>query len=323
MQQAPPGLLQRAAQADNPYGLNGTSEPAATNSGGMCRGGGMYCWTLNWNEFVPPSPSRGLPIYSSDGGGAGNGTYNIQLAQGEVVGLILVNPSAMVYRDTVPVPQALGMGMSMGGSGSGDGMGGMAKGGASPSANSAGASTSSSSGSVGMGAMAGGGSGTSGSDSGTSGSDSGNTPGYAVVRFRAANPGVWVFHCHIDLHAASGMLLFSRCRRQLATPAGTSLPTWSAGPPRRPAPLPAPPWMDHQPARHRWLTWCCLLGRPPLLPRPLPCIKHPHPALHPPALHRLLFSLQLWLLLCAACCWQPHSSAAFRHTLAKTHYSYF
>ena len=113
-----------------------------------------------------------------------------------------------VYRDTVPVPQALGMGMSMGGSGSGDGMGGMAKGGASPSANSAGASTSSSSGSVGMGAMAGGGSGTSGSDSGTSGSDSGNTPGYAVVRFRAANPGVWVFHCHIDLHAASGMLLY-------------------------------------------------------------------------------------------------------------------
>lgn len=32
--------------------------------------------------------------------------------------------------------------------------------------------------------------------------------GYAVVRFVADNPGVWAFHCHIDLHSASGMMLY-------------------------------------------------------------------------------------------------------------------
>ncbi|KAF2713502.1 multicopper oxidase [Pleomassaria siparia CBS 279.74] len=29
--------------------------------------------------------------------------------------------------------------------------------------------------------------------------------GYFVLRFRADNPGVWLFHCHIDLHLAGGM----------------------------------------------------------------------------------------------------------------------
>ena len=29
--------------------------------------------------------------------------------------------------------------------------------------------------------------------------------GYAVLRFRADNPGVWSFHCHIDVHLAAGM----------------------------------------------------------------------------------------------------------------------
>lgn len=31
--------------------------------------------------------------------------------------------------------------------------------------------------------------------------------GYAVIRFRADNPGVWAFHCHIDLHSMSGMMM--------------------------------------------------------------------------------------------------------------------
>lgn len=29
--------------------------------------------------------------------------------------------------------------------------------------------------------------------------------GHAVLRFRADNPGVWLFHCHILWHLGSGM----------------------------------------------------------------------------------------------------------------------
>lgn len=29
--------------------------------------------------------------------------------------------------------------------------------------------------------------------------------GYLVVRFKADNPGVWFFHCHVDLHLVGGM----------------------------------------------------------------------------------------------------------------------
>ena len=38
--------------------------------------------------------------------------------------------------------------------------------------------------------------------------------GYSILRFKASNPGIWPFHCHTALHAASGMaMLFevSRC----------------------------------------------------------------------------------------------------------------
>jgi FtsP/CotA-like multicopper oxidase with cupredoxin domain len=31
--------------------------------------------------------------------------------------------------------------------------------------------------------------------------------GYAVLRFRADNPGVWLFHCHILWHLANGMAM--------------------------------------------------------------------------------------------------------------------
>jgi iron transport multicopper oxidase len=29
--------------------------------------------------------------------------------------------------------------------------------------------------------------------------------GYIVLRFKADNPGVWFFHCHIDFHVVGGM----------------------------------------------------------------------------------------------------------------------
>jgi FtsP/CotA-like multicopper oxidase with cupredoxin domain len=31
--------------------------------------------------------------------------------------------------------------------------------------------------------------------------------GYAVLRFRADNPGVWLFHCHVMWHLAGGMAM--------------------------------------------------------------------------------------------------------------------
>jgi len=31
--------------------------------------------------------------------------------------------------------------------------------------------------------------------------------GYAVLRFRADNPGIWFFHCHILWHLAGGMAM--------------------------------------------------------------------------------------------------------------------
>ena len=29
--------------------------------------------------------------------------------------------------------------------------------------------------------------------------------GYAVLRFRSDNPGLWLLHCHIEIHVAQGM----------------------------------------------------------------------------------------------------------------------
>lgn len=32
-----------------------------------------------------------------------------------------------------------------------------------------------------------------------------NAGSYAVLRFRAQNPGVWLFHCHIEWHVIMGL----------------------------------------------------------------------------------------------------------------------
>jgi Multicopper oxidase len=34
--------------------------------------------------------------------------------------------------------------------------------------------------------------------------------GYMVLRFRAWNPGYWLFHCHIDTHSVGGMTILLR-----------------------------------------------------------------------------------------------------------------
>uniref|UniRef100_A0A2C9M1W6 Plastocyanin-like domain-containing protein n=2 Tax=Biomphalaria glabrata TaxID=6526 RepID=A0A2C9M1W6_BIOGL len=39
------------------------------------------------------------------------------------------------------------------------------------------------------------------------------TGGYVIVRFKATNPGLWIMHCHIELHNADGMaLLFNEAK---------------------------------------------------------------------------------------------------------------
>lgn len=39
--------------------------------------------------------------------------------------------------------------------------------------------------------------------------DTVNVPkkGYVVLRFQADNPGIWMFHCHVLFHMASGMTM--------------------------------------------------------------------------------------------------------------------
>lgn len=29
--------------------------------------------------------------------------------------------------------------------------------------------------------------------------------GYVIIAFKADNPGIWIFHCHIAMHASSGL----------------------------------------------------------------------------------------------------------------------
>ncbi|KAF1929489.1 multicopper oxidase [Didymella exigua CBS 183.55] len=47
--------------------------------------------------------------------------------------------------------------------------------------------------------------------------------GHAVLRFRSDNPGVWVFHCHIEWHVASG-LIATFIEAPLAIQASASVP---------------------------------------------------------------------------------------------------
>ncbi|KAJ1900725.1 ferroxidase fet3 [Coemansia sp. IMI 209127] len=49
--------------------------------------------------------------------------------------------------------------------------------------------------------------------------------GYAVVRFRADNPGVWLFHCHIDFHIMLGLqMTFVEAPDMIQERMGTALP---------------------------------------------------------------------------------------------------
>ena len=38
--------------------------------------------------------------------------------------------------------------------------------------------------------------------------------GFAILRFLAKNPGIWLFHCHIDIHSELGMTLVFKVGNQ-------------------------------------------------------------------------------------------------------------
>ena len=42
--------------------------------------------------------------------------------------------------------------------------------------------------------------------------------GFAVLRFVAKNPGIWMFHCHIDFHSELGMTLIFKVGEQSEFP---------------------------------------------------------------------------------------------------------
>lgn len=183
----PPSFLRHIKQGGNVHGLPPNFTIPA--KGPACPDSALYCWSNNWNAYQPTAKAPALlPAAVPQAR-----TYNIDVDQGDVVDLLLVNPSLMVHpmhlhgsgfwvlaagngratdgsdklspklklnldnppqRDTMPVAQAVGL----------------AEG------------------------------------NGTTENDA-DGYGFAVLRFKADNPGVWSFHCHIDLHAASGMFM--------------------------------------------------------------------------------------------------------------------
>ena len=49
--------------------------------------------------------------------------------------------------------------------------------------------------------------------------------GWAVIRFRANNPGLWAFHCHIEYHVAIGMATVFDVSSNLVWKPNSTLPT--------------------------------------------------------------------------------------------------
>ncbi|KAI8470922.1 MAG: Cupredoxin [Monoraphidium minutum] len=200
----PPPLAAQAAAAP-PRGFS-------PSLGGRCPAAGgapppKYCWSLNWNVFEPPAAPLIWP-----GSVPAPRTLTFDAVQGDVVDVVLVNPSRMVH------PQHLhGTGFWLLASGNGDILSGAARAGAALALSPSAAKrlnlrdppvrdTIAVPQAVGDGA---------------------GGYGFAVLRFRADNPGPWAFHCHIDLHAMSGMMSVIAVRPKPA-PRGGAAAAWFA-----------------------------------------------------------------------------------------------
>jgi FtsP/CotA-like multicopper oxidase with cupredoxin domain len=136
-----------------------------------------YCWSLNWNIFELPKTPALFPKSTP-----GPTTYTLEVTQGDVIDIVLVNPTRMVH------PQHLhGAGFWVLAAGNGEAVGADGKLVPGIKLNLRDPPV---------------------KDTIAVPQSVGDAPsgwGYAVIRFRADNPGAWAFHCHIDLHAASGM----------------------------------------------------------------------------------------------------------------------
>ena len=80
---------------------------------------------------------------------------------------------------------------------------------------------------------------------------------HAVLRFRASNPGVWLFHCHIEWHMASG-LIATMVEAPLALQDVLTLPSAATQTPVTTSALAAPKTVVPQ----SFLQVCALQGVP-------------------------------------------------------------
>lgn len=53
--------------------------------------------------------------------------------------------------------------------------------------------------------------------------------GYAVIRFKADNPGVWLLHCHILWHSVTGMAMLIDVQGDPASLAAHGTPSFNDG----------------------------------------------------------------------------------------------
>ena len=168
-----------------------------------------YCWTLNWINFI--TSTNKVP-FLYPGSHTSPRTYVQPIPLDSVVDIVLINPSFMVH------PMHLhGQQFFVLGSGNGSPFlsnnsrlldysklnilsPGLRDTFAVPQA----ATSLKSSSTTGLTAAA-----------------DGRSYGWAVLRFKASNAGVWAFHCHIDLHAASGMFMaFEVSKNEWSLPRG-------------------------------------------------------------------------------------------------------
>jgi hypothetical protein len=165
--------------------------------GPSCPDGDKYCWSMNWNVYRPPQDDVPLLFGPKDSIPRPR-TYTIDVNKGDVVDLVLINPSLMVH------PMHLhGAGFWVLGQGNGRVVDAddRLSAGAAAKLNLLNAPVRDTV-AVAQAAPAL----PSGKGDGATQLDP-KSYGYAVLRFRADNPGPWAFHCHIDLHAGSGMFM--------------------------------------------------------------------------------------------------------------------
>lgn len=194
---APPPALARALRSAPPAAAAARGFAPAPPVAGKpeCPAGAAgfrskYCWSMNWNVYEPAPAPLNFP-----GAKFAARTYDLAVNEGDVVDLVFVNPSRMAHPMHIH-----GTGLRVIAEGRGRPLADRPAGGngawalrpglalnlrdppvrdtltVPPAAPPAGAAA-----------------------------EEGYT--YIIARVKVTNPGTWALHCHIDLHAASGMFM--------------------------------------------------------------------------------------------------------------------